>query len=532
MKLTGRIFFSLIPLTGAGSMVVWGIVITLLVVVVVLAISKIRLHRVCNELNQRISEKSRDLLRTSQCLECEIAKSIEFRQAVEESEQRYQQLVENAPDIFHEWSTVRGGLYFSRQAELILGYPLERLYEDPFLFFNSIHPDDRPTMEKAIQNCKQGDTISEIYRIRDASGKWHWFHYHSIDIRSEGDDIVVTGSSRDITDRMEAEETIRLTLTAVDLAGDEVYWIRPDNSFGYANEQACKKLGYSHEDLLTLSMCDIDPNFTPESTELLWNEVRRKKHILMETSHRTKSGVLYPVEIRANYIEFRGKEYLFAFCQDVSERKESEEKLMITQTAVDCAADEIFWIAPDLTFKYVNDQACRVLEYSREELLDMSITDINPEYDREMMTNLWAELREKNSTLIESVHRTKSNREYPVEISFEYTRFGDREIVFAFARDFTVRKMAEQDLKNIFSEIQQLKDHVEAENVILRREVRILGHGTVIGESPEIIAVMSHVAKVAATDSTVMITGETGTGKELIARAIHDMSPRKERPFI
>ena len=81
--------------------------------------------------------------------------------------------------------------------------------------------------------------------------------------------------------------------------------------------------------------------------------------------------------------------------------------------------------------------------------------------------------------------------------------------------------------------IPALKDRLPSESIVLREEIdKTSMFEEIVGTSPPLRAVLSHVSKVAPTDSTVLITGETGTGKELIARAIHRRSPRSARAFV
>ncbi len=102
---------------------------------------------------------------------------------------------------------------------------------------------------------------------------------------------------------------------------------------------------------------------------------------------------------------------------------------------------------------------------------------------------------------------------------------GDVELVGA-VQDITASK-------NAFEEIRTLRDRLVHENVALREEVdKVSMFEDIVGSSPPLRAVLSRVSKVAPTDSTAFITGETGTGKELIARAIHRRSPRSSRPFV
>ena len=89
------------------------------------------------------------------------------------------------------------------------------------------------------------------------------------------------------------------------------------------------------------------------------------------------------------------------------------------------------------------------------------------------------------------------------------------------------------ELRTALSEIKTLKDQFEAENIYFRQETKMRHHfAQILGQSDSLKHVLYRAEQVAPTNTTVLILGETGTGKELIAFAIHDMSPRKERPMI
>jgi PAS domain S-box-containing protein len=99
--------------------------------------------------------------------------------------------------------------------------------------------------------------------------------------------------------------------------------------------------------------------------------------------------------------------------------------------------------------------------------------------------------------------------------------------------DITERKRAEDDLRRAFEEIRKLKDQLFQENIALREEIdKTSMFEEIVGTSPPLQAVLSRISKVAPTDSSVMITGETGTGKELVARAIHRRSRRAAHAFV
>ena len=99
--------------------------------------------------------------------------------------------------------------------------------------------------------------------------------------------------------------------------------------------------------------------------------------------------------------------------------------------------------------------------------------------------------------------------------------------------DITDRKRAEEALKTALSEVEKLKNRLEDENSYLQNEIKLTHNfEEIIGKSEALKNILEKVQQVAATDSTVLILGETGTGKELIARAVHNISGRSDRPLV
>jgi formate hydrogenlyase transcriptional activator len=99
--------------------------------------------------------------------------------------------------------------------------------------------------------------------------------------------------------------------------------------------------------------------------------------------------------------------------------------------------------------------------------------------------------------------------------------------------EISLRRQAEKDLHAALAEVRELKNRLEAENIYLQEEIR-REHNfeEIVGNSPALTEVFKKIDMVAPMDSTVLLLGETGTGKELVARAIHNRSARKDRPLV
>jgi len=124
-----------------------------------------------------------------------------------------------------------------------------------------------------------------------------------------------------------------------------------------------------------------------------------------------------------------------------------EDRLRLTQLTVDHAADGVFWIGRDARFLYVNETACERLGYSLEELQQMTVHDIDPDFPPEVWEESWREVRQGGTFTRESRHRTKYGEVFPVEIRVHCVRWEDEEVHVAVARDITKRKRAEKMLR-------------------------------------------------------------------------------------
>lgn len=213
-----------------------------------------------------------------------------------------------------------------------------------------------------------------------------------------------------------------------------------------ANQAAATLYGYHRNELLRLKNTDLSAE--PEATRQVVREADCEADQVVSVPlrwHRRKDGTVFPVEITGRFFLHKGQQVHIAAVRDISERKRIEDRLQFTQFAVDCFGDGAFWVNSEGRLEYVNREGCRSLGYTREELVGKTIADIDPLFPFAEWPAYWRKLQEEKHALIESAHKTKDGRVFPVEIQANYIAFGDREFNCAIVRDISERKRLEKE---------------------------------------------------------------------------------------
>ena len=238
-----------------------------------------------------------------------------------------------------------------------------------------------------------------------------------------------------------------------------------------------------------------------------------------------------------------GKERIILLAiEDITERKrleillsESEERY---RRLFETANDGILLLEKsEGNITHANPAVTAMLGYSKEECIGNKLQDIGFSHDMGDFREIMHTLDRSGIIYYDDVPiKTKAGQTFYVDIYLV-----DRaRLVQCNIRDITERKRAEEalyrrdlELRTALSEIKTLKDQLEAENIIFRQEIKMRHQfDHILGQSDGLKYVLYRAEQVAPMNTTVLILGETGTGKDLIAAAIHDMSPRKERPLI
>ena len=191
----------------------------------------------------------------------------------------------------------------------------------------------------------------------------------------------------------------------------------------------------------------------------------------------------------------------------------------------------------DGNIQTVTDHWLQKLGYSREEVLGRPVTDFYSEADRRRFsgTRLAEAINRGQFTNVDRQMVTKDGRVLDIvmsSISHRDSR-GNVDQLLVASKDVTERKRAEARLRRTLAENARLREELEQERDYLREEVNVaMNMGRIVGASPSLRHMLKRVEAVADTPATVLLQGESGVGKELVAHAIHARSSRSEGPLV
>ena len=252
----------------------------------------------------------------------DITEQKQAEEALRQSEQKFRGLMENINDI--AWETDNKGriTYIGPQVRDILGYEPEYVVGRTILDFM---PEDEKA--KYLKYYTKAYALPRMYNLivfllyhKDCS-------IHPIEVNGspvydeKGEFAGYIGVVRDITMRKQMEETLELMKFSIDHSEEAIYWVKPDGGFYYVNDAACRMLGYTREELQSMSVTDVDKNIKASNIPRQFGKLNKIKYCKFETGHLTKDGTSIPVEVTQNYLEFNGQAYNFCFARPISRGK-------------------------------------------------------------------------------------------------------------------------------------------------------------------------------------------------------------------
>ena len=329
----------------------------------------------------------------------------------------------------------------------MLGYHEEELLARSIIDVTA--PEDRQRSFNDVSALYTGErgifSMEKRYLRKDGAQVWANVSASLVKDK-DGTPVGTIAIVQDVTEQKKAQDSLRLTQFSVDHAADCVLWMDSGGRLLYVSDSTCMSLGYSRDELLAMTVFDVDPSLSRRQWCGNWKRMKEQGTFTVETVHQRRNGETFPVEVNVNYLGYEDKEYNCAFARDITERKQVEESLRLAQFSVDHAGLSMFWTDPEGRFLSVNDQACSRLGYSREELLTMGIPDID-RMSPQPWSKHWLELKAKGSLTFESVQCTKAGETFPIQATANYVEFAGKEYNFGMVADLTEQKLAQEALR-------------------------------------------------------------------------------------
>lgn len=338
-----------------------------------------------------------------------------------------------------------------------------------------------------------------------------------------------------------------------------------NNQYIDCNIAACKLLGFDRQEILQLPISAIHSQELAQLVVFTEEVMARGQAWSNLLSCRLKSGVHIPVELSASRVVIKNREYLVVAIKDVSSEERYRDKaeaerivrggllewkhlesifqqderdnlLMLTSVG-----DGIYCVDTEGLCTFINPAAQRLLGRTGDDVLGQNIHYVHHhthEDGRHYPVEecpIYAAIRDGVvHEGCQEVFWRHDGTPFPVE--FTSTPVISESVIIGAVvvfRDVSERLETEKKLRDALDEVNRLKERLEDENEYLQQEFLIEQnfHG-IVGKSDAIRRILQQIDLVSKTEANVLITGESGTGKELIARAIHEASPRKDKPMI
>jgi len=248
----------------------------------------------------------------------------------------------------------------------------------------------------------------------------------------------------------ESKATLR---TITDAARDAIIMIDNEGKITFWNPAAESILGWHESEALGQDLhCLITPeHYLPAAKRGLAHFKNTGKGDAtgktIELQARRKDGSEIPIELSLSAVKRENKWHAVGIIRDISKRKAYEQKRILTSFVFENISDSLEWISPEGHFLDVNGACCSILGYTREEMLTLHVSDIDPNISEADWCALWEKMRDTKQLRFESLHKDKKGSTFPVEINCNLIRYDNTEFLCAIVRDISERKEAEEALQ-------------------------------------------------------------------------------------
>ena len=436
----------------------------------------------------------------------------------------------------------------------LLGYAEEQLLGRRFHEFT--HPDDVDADWNQCLRLILGEINSFDLEKRYfcKNGKIVWVSINvSVVMDAEGRPLQFLTYIRDISRRKQAEEELRKSEAKfagiIDIAAEAIVSFDEAHKISLFNEGAEKIFGYTKQEIIGHPLDTLFPETFHRDIGMRLREFASAPAAAPQTGEGReifgirKGGKEFPAEASLSYLELDGYKIFTMVLRDMSERYSAQQALWQSETRLRLAMEAGrvgYWeINPQTGQVHRTESLERIFGYSpgtmpatREAFFAL----VHPDDVAQL---------QQRSPAINPVGPLDWDIEFRIirrdgAVRWISSRsqmlYGPADLegrIIGILFDITERKQAEITLRDALAEVERLRSRAEAENIYLRKEVSESHRaGEIVGQSEKIQKVIKQVAQVALTEMGVLVLGETGTGKELVARAVHELSARRSRPLV
>jgi len=455
-------------------------------------------------------------------------------QKLRQSEADFRTIINNIPGFAHTMSPTGEVEFVNQQILKFFGKTSEELKD--WSSAGVVHLDDLPRVLETLRRSFETGEICDVeLRCRRADGVYRWFQSRGRPVRdAEGQITTWYFLLTDIDDRKCAEQKLRQSeqdlRTITDAIRQVIVVLAPDGKTLYANHVACEETGLSFSAIMEHGFAP--QAFHPDDLDRLRAReegLRRGAPFELEMRARHKSGEYQWKLVQYNPLKDESGKVIrwYSTATDIDYRKRAEQKLRQSEedlrTITDTIRQPIVVLTPDGSLLYANRVAQENSGLTMDDVTSSGfLAQVCHPDDLDRVRN------ERRAGFLKGVPFDSEMRVlfkgglYRWQL-LQYNPLKDEsgQIIrwYGTATDIDDRKRTEERLHN--------------ENLVLREEIdRSSMFEEIVGSSKPMSQLLKKVEKVAPSDSTVLILGETGTGKELIARALHRRSRRASRAFV
>ena len=402
----------------------------------------------------------------------------------------------------------------------------ELIGRTPFDIGLWVNPEERVELTKRLMTDGRVRDEEASFRMRDGSIRIGSITMEGIELNGEPCMIAVTA---DVTERRRAEAALRKSEAhfrfLVEQASDGIFVVDAQWNFVDVNSAAAKMLGYTRAELLHLSIPDI---VMPDEVARVGPEVARVKDgatALSEWKLRRKDGSTFPGEVCGKQLP-DGR--LQGIVRDISERRNAEEAMRRNEERFRVALKDspitVFNQDRELRYTWIYNPQL----YLHQDAIGKTDEEIIGRKKASSLMDLKRSVLKTGAALREEVVIAADGKSHAFDMTIEPLFDAEKNVI-----GITGAVMDIARLREMTDRLQDARDRLVQEKSYLESEIQQeLGFEEIIGQSPALREVLKSVRVVAPTDSTVLLLGETGTGKELVARSVHALSSRREKTFI